>query len=192
MIASKNVNKIKEFNEAFKGTDIQIESLKSFDHVPDVDETGQTFEENALLKASAIMSFTKLPVIADDSGLVVKALDGRPGVHSARYAGDHDDDANNAKLLKEMENKTDRDAYFESVLIYLTPEGEKVVAKGRVNGQILRDKRGANNFGYDPLFYVPERQLTLAEMSTHDKNAISHRGRAIRQLISQLQERWGN
>lgn len=190
VIASKNANKVKEFDEAFKGTGIKIESLKSFSNVPDVEETGQTFEENAFLKSSAIMAFTKLPVIADDSGLVVHALNGQPGVHSVRYAGDHDDDANNAKLLKEMQNKTNRDAYFESVLIYLSPEGDKVISKGRVNGQILRARRGSNNFGYDPLFYVPEQQLTLAEMSTHDKNAISHRGRAIRQLIGQLNERW--
>lgn len=192
VIASKNANKIKEFEEAFQGTGIQVESLKSFNNVPDVAETGTTFEENALLKASKMSTFTKLPVISDDSGLVVPALNGQPGVHSARYAGDHDDDANNAKLLKEMENKFDRDAYFESVLIYLTPEGDKVVASGRVNGQILRTKRGSNNFGYDPLFYVPSHQMTLAEMTTHDKNEISHRGRAIRSLISKLRERWNS
>ncbi len=190
VIASKNANKVKEFEEAFKKSAIKVESLNAFENVPDVDETGQTFAENAMLKAAAIMAFTKLPVIADDSGLVVPALNGRPGVHSARYAGDHDDDANNAKLLKEMENKSDRTAYFESVLIYLTPEGDKITANGRVAGQILRAKRGTNNFGYDPLFYVPEKQLTLAEMSTHEKNAISHRGRAIRQLILKLRERW--
>lgn len=190
VIASKNANKVKEFEEAFKKSAIKVESLNAFENVPDVDETGQTFAENAMLKAAAIMTFTKLPVIADDSGLVVPALNGRPGVHSARYAGDHDDDANNAKLLKEMENKSDRTAYFESVLIYLTPEGDKITANGRVAGQILRAKRGTNNFGYDPLFYVPEKQLTLAEMSTHEKNAISHRGRAIRQLILKLRERW--
>ncbi|GAF35190.1 XTP/dITP diphosphatase [Lentilactobacillus farraginis] len=190
VIASKNANKVKEFEEAFKKSAIKVESLNAFENVPDVDETGQTFAENAMLKAAAIMAFTKLPIIADDSGLVVPALNGRPGVHSARYAGDHDDDANNAKLLKEMENKSDRTAYFESVLIYLTPEGDKITANGRVAGQILRAKRGTNNFGYDPLFYVPEKQLTLAEMSTHEKNAISHRGRAIRQLILKLRERW--
>lgn len=190
VIASKNANKVKEFEEAFKKSAIKVESLNAFENVPDVDETGQTFAENAMLKAAAIMAFTKLPVIADDSGLVVPALNGRPGVHSARYAGDHDDDANNAKLLEEMENKSDRTAYFESVLIYLTPEGDKITANGRVAGQILRAKRGTNNFGYDPLFYVPEKQLTLAEMSTHEKNAISHRGRAIRQLILKLRERW--
>ncbi len=190
VIASRNEHKIVEFEEAFKKTDISVTSLNSFKNVPSVDETGQTFEENAMLKATQIMAFTGLPVIADDSGLVVEALNGAPGVHSARYAGDHDDEANNAKLLKEMENKTDRKAYFESILVYLTPEGDKVVASGRINGLILRQRRGTHLFGYDPLFYVPEEQRTLAEMLTHEKNAISHRGRAIRKLIAQLSDRW--
>lgn len=190
VIASKNDHKIIEFEEAFKNADVQIKSLKHFPDAPDVNETGKTFAENALLKAQAIMAFTGQAVIADDSGLVVAALNGQPGVHSARYAGDHDDAANNAKLLKEMQNKLNRDAYFESVLIYLTPRGDKVEAAGRVNGQILSVPRGTNNFGYDPLFYVPEKQMTLAEMTTHDKNLISHRGRAIRNLMNKLTGLW--
>lgn len=190
VIASQNAHKIIEFEDAFKPTGITINSLKHFENVPTIAETGTTFEENATLKATGIMNFTHQAVIADDSGLVVKALNGQPGVHSARYAGDHDDDANNDKLLKEMQNKTDRTAYFESVLIYLTPEGDKVVANGRIDGEILRERRGNNDFGYDPLFYVPSQQRTLAEMSTHDKNLISHRGNAIRNLIRKLLELW--
>ncbi|EHO48590.1 XTP/dITP diphosphatase [Lentilactobacillus kisonensis] len=190
VIASKNAHKIVEFEDAFKNTGITIKSLQHFPDAPNVDESGKTFADNATLKASAIMKYTGQAVIADDSGLVVASLDGDPGVHSARYAGDHDDAANNAKLLKEMQNKANRDAYFESVLIYLTPEGDKVEASGRVNGQILTSPRGNNNFGYDPLFYVPEKQMTLAEMTTHDKNMISHRGRAIKQLISKLLGLW--
>lgn len=190
VIASKNPHKVIEFEEAFGGTGITVNSLANYNDVPNVDETGQTFEENATLKAQQIMKFTGQAVIADDSGLFVGALNGQPGVHSARYAGDHDDDANNAKLLKEMQNKSDREAYFESVLIYLTPEGEKVKAVGRIEGQILRAPRGDNEFGYDPLFYVPAQQRTLAEMTTHDKNMISHRGNAIRVLIRKLLELW--
>ncbi len=190
VIASQNAHKIIEFEDAFKPTGITIKSLKHFENVPTIAETGTTFEENATLKATGIMNFTHQAVIADDSGLVVKALNGQPGVHSSRYAGDHDDDANNDKLLKEMQNKTDRTAYFESVLIYLTPEGDKVVANGRIDGEILRERRGNNDFGYDPLFYVPSQQRTLAEMSTHDKNLISHRGNAIRNLIRKLLELW--
>ncbi|KRK89149.1 nucleoside-triphosphatase rdgB [Lentilactobacillus sunkii DSM 19904] len=190
MIASQNSHKIIEFEDAFKNTGVTIKSLKHFDNVPEIDETGSTFEENATLKATGIMKFSHQAVIADDSGLVVKALNGAPGVHSARYAGDHDDDANNNKLLKEMQNKSDRSAYFESVLVYLTPEGDKVVASGRIDGEILTARRGNNDFGYDPLFYVPSQQETLAEMTTHDKNMISHRGNAIRNLLSRLQGLW--
>ena len=190
VIASKNDHKIIEFEDAFKDTGIIVKSLKHFPDAPDVEETGTTFAENATLKAQAIMKYTGQAVIADDSVLVVKSLNGDPGVHSARYAGDHDDAANNAKLLKEMQNKSNRDAYFESVLIYLTPEGDKVEAAGRVNGQILSAPRGDNDFGYDPLFYVPEKQQTMAEMTTHDKNMISHRGRAIRNMINKLQGLW--
>lgn len=190
VIASQNAHKIIEFEDAFKPTGIMIKSLKHFENVPTIAETGTTFEENATLKATGIMNFTHQAVIADDSGLVVKALNGQPGVHSARYAGDHDDDVNNDKLLKEMQNKTDRTAYFESVLVYLTPEGDKVVASGRIDGEILRERRGNNDFGYDPLFYVPSQQRTLAEMSTHDKNLISHRGNAIRNLIRKLLGLW--
>ncbi|GED94320.1 nucleoside-triphosphate diphosphatase [Lentilactobacillus buchneri subsp. silagei] len=190
VIASQNAHKIIEFEDAFKPTGITIKSLKHFENVPTIAETGTTFEENATLKATGIMNFTHQAVIADDSGLVVKALNGQPGVHSARYAGDHDDDANNDKLLKEMQNKTDRTAYFESVLVYLTPEGDKVVANGRIDGEILRERRGNNDFGYDPLFYVPSQQRTLAEMSTHDKNLVSHRGNAIRNLIRKLLGLW--
>ncbi|ORN24743.1 Non-canonical purine NTP pyrophosphatase [Lentilactobacillus parabuchneri] len=190
VIASQNAHKVIEFEDAFKDTGVSIKSLKHFENVPEIEETGTTFEENATLKATGIMKFTHQAVIADDSGLVVQALDGQPGVHSARYAGDHDDDANNNKLLKEMQNKQNRNAYFESVLVYLTPEGDKVVASGRINGEILRACRGNNDFGYDPLFYVPEAQKTLAEMSTHDKNLISHRGNAIRNLLNKLLEMW--
>lgn len=190
VIASQNAHKIIEFEDAFKQTGINIKSLKHFENVPKIAETGTTFEENATLKATGIMNFTHQAVIADDSGLVVKALNGQPGVHSARYAGDHDDDANNNKLLKEMQNKQDRSAYFESVLVYMTPEGDKVVASGRIDGQILTERHGNNDFGYDPLFYVPGQQKTLAEMSTHDKNMISHRGNAIRNLLNKLLGLW--
>lgn len=190
VIASQNEHKIQEFKEAFAHTDINVKSLLDYDNIPEIDENGTTFEQNATIKASAIAQSINQVVIADDSGLVVTSLNGEPGVRSARYAGDHDDAANNRKLLANLADKDNRDAYFESDLVYLTPAGEKVVAVGRVYGTILESERGANGFGYDPLFLVPESGKTLSEMTMHEKNQISHRGVAIKNLIPKLTESW--
>ncbi len=190
VIASKNPHKIVEIEEAFKHFNIKVKSLEYYPNAPKVLETGSTFEQNATLKATQIMAFVKNAVIADDSGLVVPSIGGEPGVYSARYAGDHDDAANNRKLLSRLADKNDRKAYFQTVLVYLTPAGDKVVVSGTINGEILKNPRGHNGFGYDPYFYVPEKQKTLAELSVHEKNEISHRGKAIKALVAKLENRW--
>ncbi len=189
VIASQNQNKINEIEEALAKFSVKVTSLNDYSEVGEIDENGSSFEENAEIKARAVMNVVNKPVIADDSGLVVPALNGAPGIHSARYAGDHDDDANNRKLIKELAGKN-REAYFESVLVFLTPAGDKVVAEGKVDGEILTESRGDNGFGYDPFFLIPGSQKTMAEMSIHEKNAVSHRGRAIKQLVAKLSEAW--
>lgn len=189
VIASQNQNKINEIEEALAKFSVKVTSLNDYSEVGEIDENGSSFEENAEIKARAVMNVVNKPVIADDSGLVVPALNGAPGIHSARYAGDHDDDANNRKLIKEIAGKN-REAYFESVLVFLTPAGDKVVAEGKVDGEILTESRGDNGFGYDPFFLIPGSQKTMAEMSIHEKNAVSHRGRAIKQLVAKLSEAW--
>ncbi|AQW22193.1 non-canonical purine NTP pyrophosphatase [Lentilactobacillus curieae] len=189
VIASQNQNKINEIEEALAKFSVKVTSLNDYSEVGEIDENGSSFEENAEIKARAVMNLVNKPVIADDSGLVVPALNGAPGIHSARYAGDHDDDANNRKLIKELAGKN-REAYFESVLVFLTPAGDKVVAEGKVDGEILTESRGDNGFGYDPFFLIPGSQKTMAEMSIHEKNAVSHRGRAIKQLVAKLSEAW--
>ncbi|GAY73175.1 XTP/dITP diphosphatase [Lentilactobacillus kosonis] len=189
VIASQNQHKITEIKSALAKFDVKISSLNDYSEVGQIDENGHSFEENAEIKAKAVMDVVKKPVIADDSGLVVDALNGEPGIRSARYAGDHDDDANNRKLMRELKGK-DRSAYFKSVLVYLSPAGDKMVAEGIVNGRILSAARGDNGFGYDPYFLVPGSQKSMAEMTVEEKNMISHRGRAIKQLVAKLDEAW--
>ena len=157
-----------------------------FDHVGAVDavaeETGATFAENAVIKARALMNQAKCAVVADDSGLVVDALDGRPGIYSARYAGVHgDDDANNRKLLKELANvPAPRTARFACAVALLRPGHEPLVCEGTCEGEIGFEKKGDGDFGYDPLFYYPPFDKTFAEMTANEKNSVSHRGRAVK------------
>lgn len=155
--------------------------------VGEVEETGSTLEENARIKAAALVAATGLPAISDDTGLEVEALDGRPGVHSARYAGEGATYAANvAKLLDEMAGQGDRSARFRTVALALWPDGREVIAEGEVRGHITEVPRGADGFGYDPVF-VPEGELrTFAEMPVEHKNSVSHRGRAFRALAAAL------
>ncbi|WP_268913211.1 XTP/dITP diphosphatase [Lentilactobacillus sp. SPB1-3] len=189
IIASQNQHKISEIKSALSKFDVKISSLNDYAEVGPINENGNSFEENAEIKARAVMKVVNKPVVADDSGLVVDSLNGEPGIHSARYAGDHDDAANNSKLMRELKGK-DRSAYFKTVLVYLSPEGDKMTAEGIVNGQILTEARGDNGFGYDPYFLVPDSQKSMAEMTVDEKNMISHRGRAIKQLVAKLDEAW--
>lgn len=192
IFASKNEGKVREFREFLTPLGIEVVSLNELTNVPEIIEDGHTFEENATIKAQTIADAMNVPVVAEDAGLTVDALDGAPGIYSARYAGDHDDAANNAKLLKELANTPDaeRTAAFHAVIVALKPNGKKLVAEGVVDGRILHDAQGAGGFGYDPLFYYEPFQKTLAELTPAEKNDISHRGAALRQFMTDFNAWW--
>ncbi len=183
LIGTKNTNKIKEISAILRYFNVEIKSLLDFPEIADVDETGTTFEANARQKAEAWAKSTGFVTIADDSGLCVDALDGAPGVFSARYAGlDKDYTANNEKLLKTLQNTPDerRTAHFITVIACATPEkGTLFTVTGTVEGMITRELRGDNGFGYDPLFFYPPENATFAELPAHKKNKLSHRFRAL-------------
>ncbi|RLB10829.1 MAG: Non-canonical purine NTP pyrophosphatase, partial [Deltaproteobacteria bacterium] len=161
----------------------EIKSLDDFGPLPEIEEDGQTFEDNAVKKARFTARILGLPALADDSGLVVKALGGLPGVYSARYAGDHADDAaNNRKLLEAMKGIRNREASFVCVIAIAVPRGPALIYEGTCDGLIAEEMRGNNGFGYDPLFYYPPLGKTFAEMSAEDKNRVSHRGKAMAEL----------
>lgn len=183
VLATGNNGKIREFKELFSGFDINIKNLNDFGPIPSVTEDGETFEENAYIKASFTSKVLGLPAIADDSGLVVPALNGVPGVYSARYAGENaTDEENIKKLLNEMEGISDRKAYFETSLSIAVPRGYALTYEGRVDGEITRKPAGENGFGYDPLFYYPPFGKTFAQLTQEEKNSVSHRGNAMKEL----------
>ncbi|MBR2970528.1 MAG: RdgB/HAM1 family non-canonical purine NTP pyrophosphatase [Clostridia bacterium] len=185
--ATNNVNKIREIKEIF--CDAKIISLNEAGIDCDPDETGISYEENALIKARAIFAIAKKPVLSDDSGLSVRFLGGKPGVYSARYSGVHgDNDANNRKLLAELEGVIDRRAEFVSAVAFVSEEGE-FVCEGRVEGEILTEKSGEGGFGYDPLFYSYDLKKSFGVATAEEKNGVSHRGRALRALSALLKER---
>ena len=186
LIASNNPNKIRELKEIL-GDRFETFSLKEKGIISDPEETGATFEENSEIKARFALEKSGIATLADDSGLAVEALNGEPGVFSARYSGeDATTEKNNALLLKNMENVTDRRAKFVCVITLLFPDGRKIQAKGECHGEILTSPRGTNGFGYDPLFYVPEYKKTFAELTAEEKNAISHRAVALRAFEERL------
>lgn len=189
VLASGNAGKLAEIARILEDLDIDVVPQSAFG-VTDADETGTTFVENALIKAQHAMEATGLPAIADDSGLCVDALDGRPGVYSARYAGPGaSDDSNNDLLLTELGGVPDeqRGAAFHCVACFVAPGTERpVIAEGEWRGRILHARRGAGGFGYDPLFYVPALDKSAAELSPQQKNARSHRGQAIAELGRKL------
>ncbi|CAI3266623.1 ribonuclease PH [Enterococcus cecorum] len=185
MIATGNMGKAKEFEKMFAEAGYQIKTMKDFPELPEVQETGQTFEENARLKAETIANILQCPVLADDSGLTVDALGGMPGIYSARFAGEQKSDAsNNAKLLHELTDVADenRTAQFHCTLVFAAPQKESLVIEGIWNGRIARIPRGENGFGYDPLFIVDGLEKTSAELTPEEKNEISHRGQAMKKL----------
>ena len=188
VIATKNKGKAKDFEALF--TPLGFEVVTMFDVAPDmeIEETGTTFEENAVLKAETLAKALNMIVIADDSGLVVDALDGAPGVYSARYAGDHDDEANIVKVLENLAGVPEekRTARFMCALAIAGPEIDTTTVFGTCEGIILEEKRGTNGFGYDPIFFVPEQGRAMAELTPEEKGAISHRGNAIRKLADAL------
>lgn len=190
VIGSRNKKKLEELQDLLGDPPPELVDLSAFPDVLDVDETGETFEENARLKATGYAKATGEWVLAEDSGLVVPALKGRPGVYSARYAGRHGDDAaNNKKLLAELAPLPDhrREAYYVCVAALASPDGDiKAAADGRCHGVIVKEPRGTGGFGYDPLFEIPEYHRTFGELSLRVKQALSHRARAVLQLRSAI------
>lgn len=191
VLASKNRKKLVEMREILEQFGIEVVLQSDIGIDIDVEETGESFMENAELKARAVAKASGMAAIADDSGLMVKALDGRPGVYSARYGGDacRNDEERTALLLKEMEDKDDRSAKFVSAICCVFPNGETIFANGECPGTITRAPRGSNGFGYDPVFQVDGYTITMAEMTEDEKNKISHRGRAIKAFAAQLKDR---
>ncbi len=189
-MASGNAGKIREIARLLEGINVEVVPQTELG-VDDADETGTTFEENSILKARHAAEATGLPAIADDSGLAVDALDGAPGIYSARYAGTHgNDEANNDKLLAALDGVTDRGAAFHCVASYVEPGGEPLVAEGIWRGEILEARQGTGGFGYDPLFFVPERGISSAQLPADEKNERSHRGQALRKLVALIERHY--
>ena len=187
ILATKNRGKVSEFQDLFRGFDFEIKSLNDFGPIPPVIEDGETFEDNSVKKAQFTAKVLGLPAIADDSGLTVKALGGKPGVLSARYAGeDATDEANNIKLLKAMKGIEQREAAFICVLAIAVPQGPALIYGGTCEGLITQEISGTQGFGYDPIFYYPPLNKTFAQMSAAEKNGVSHRGRAMAELKGEL------
>ncbi|MGX7394945.1 ribonuclease PH [Carnobacterium mobile] len=192
LIATKNPGKAREFEALFAKKGLLVKTLLDYPEIPEVEETGTTFAENALLKAETIAATLNMMVLADDSGLKVDALEGRPGVYSARYAGEPKSDAaNNAKLLHELADfpPAERTAQFHCTLALAYPGKDSLIVEGEVEGKILGVPRGANGFGYDPLFYVAAQEKSMAELSEAEKNKISHRAIALAKL-EQVWDEW--
>lgn len=180
IFATHNNNKVKEVTKMLPSY-LSMKSLTDINFFDEIEETGTTFEENAQLKAKTIFDKTGKNIFADDSGLVIEALDGAPGVYSARYAGTGKDEDNIAKALKELEGKTNRKAYFISIFCLIL-DGKEYFFEGRVNGTIATEIMGKNGFGYDPIFIPDGFSKSFAQMSPEEKNAISHRGKAVEKL----------
>ena len=189
IIATGNKGKAKEFESMFAPLGYQVLTLHDLEGAVDVEETGSTFEENAILKAESLCEQFQTMVIADDSGLMIDALNGRPGVYSARYAGEEkSDDANMTKVLEELKDvpKEQRTARFYCALAVARPGEETLTVSGTVEGYIQSERQGEYGFGYDPIFYVPSLKKTMAQLRPEEKNAISHRANALATLKTTL------
>lgn len=188
VLASNNKGKLKEMREILSQLGIEVLSQQEAGIAVEPEETGTTFAENALIKARAAMEASGLAAIADDSGIVVEALGGAPGVYSARYGDCSSDEERVQLLLKNMENEEQRAAKFVSNIAVVFPDGAELVTAGECCGELTREPRGENGFGYDPIFYMDRFGRTLAEVSAEEKNAVSHRGRALRAMKEKLTE----
>jgi len=183
VLATENPGKTREIKELLKDFPVTIKNLDDFGPIPKVEEDGATFDDNAFKKASFTAKALGFPALADDSGLEVEALGGAPGVHSARYAGPSATDQERmAKLLREMEGKTNRAAAFMCVISIAVPSGVALTYEGRCEGLIAEAPAGENGFGYDPVFYYPSLNKTFAQLSAEEKNRVSHRGTALAEL----------
>ena len=192
VLASKNPHKLVEISKITEkfGFELVLQSALGVDI--DVEETGTTFEENSLLKAEAVMKATGLPALADDSGIAVDALNGEPGIYSARYGFDEslDDWGRLQLLLKNTQHVPDgqRQAQFVCVISFVTPEGEVIQARGEIHGELTREPAGENGFGYDPIFFYPPLGKTTAELSPEEKNEVSHRANALKLFYEKMKE----
>ena len=195
VVASRNRHKIAELGDLLAQLleeSVELLSLNDVSFDEEIEEDGETFLDNARIKAQTVARATGLPALGDDSGLCVRALNGAPGVYSARFAGTHGDDAaNNALLLQRMETADDRSAYFACALVLSYPDGGEIAVEGRADGTILHAPRGTSGFGYDPLFHYDPLGKTFSEMSAAEKNAVSHRNRAVLALAKILNEQKG-
>lgn len=190
VLATGNQGKVREFSKLLDGVFEKVISLKELNNPPEVIEDGVTFRDNALKKARELAEFSGKLTLADDSGLEVQALNGRPGVYSARYSGEGATDQSNIdKLLVELGDNDNRRARFVCVLALVDPGGEELVVEGFCEGEIMHEPRGEGGFGYDPVFYLPDRELTMAEIDPDEKNKISHRSNALNKLRLQLAQR---
>lgn len=192
VLATRNEGKVREMNRLFAELDWEVVSVGEFPDAPEVVEDGETFEANAVKKAKTIAEFLQLPAIGDDSGLEVDALHGEPGVYSARFAGeDATDEENYRKLLDKLSDVPleKRTARFRCTLAFVEPGKSPVIATGACEGVIAHTPAGTNGFGYDPVFFLPERLKHMAEISPEEKNQISHRAHAMRELLDKLRER---
>ena len=185
ILASNNAHKVEEIKSILD--DYKILTLKDIGYYEDIIEDGTTFEENALIKARTIAKYSGKAAIADDSGLSVALLDGRPGVYSARYSKEQTDEKNIEKVLSEL-NGEKSEAKFVSVIALVRPDGSEITFRGECHGEIIFEKRGSNGFGYDPIFYVPSLEKTFAELTPEQKNSISHRKESLEKFSKYLKE----
>lgn len=186
VVATGNAHKLREIAEIF--TDFEILSQKQMGFDEDVEENGSTFAENALIKARAACKALRLPVIADDSGICVDALGGKPGIYSARYVGVHGDDKGNRRLLlRNMEGVENRNAHFACAVALVYPDGRETVVEGRTDGEILYQEEGDGGFGYDPIFFSTDLQKSFGVATSAEKNGVSHRFRALQLLRARIE-----
>ena len=194
VVASNNAHKIAELNAILSRLGMEVVSLREAGVHVEPEETGTTFEENSYIKAKAVLEASGMAAVADDSGLMVEALGGAPGVYSARFGGAEckTDRDRLEYLLKKMEGQENRAAKFVSVITVLTPDGRKLVARGECPGVLLTEPHGDNGFGYDPIFFYPQKGCTFAELPAEEKNKISHRSRALKLLSERIQKEWNH
>ena len=187
VLATTNQGKTREIHELLKGFPIEIKNLNDFGPIPEVIEDGTTFDDNAYKKASFTARVLGYPAMADDSGLCVEALDGAPGVWSARYAGENATDADNVKkMLDDLKDKDNRNAAFKCVISIAVPTGAALTYEGECQGVITKKPVGDNGFGYDPLFFYPEFNKTFAQLSIQEKGRVSHRGKALKEIADEM------
>ncbi|MCD4720451.1 MAG: XTP/dITP diphosphatase [Desulfobacula sp.] len=187
VLATRNKGKTREINELLKDFPIEIRNLDDFGPIPEVIEDGKTFDDNAYKKASFTAKILGYPAMADDSGICVEALDGAPGVYSARYAGDNASDADNVKkMLSDLEGKENRNAAFQCVISIAVPTGAALTYEGECKGIITKEPVGDNGFGYDPLFFYPDLNKTFAQLTIKEKGQVSHRGKALKEVVDEI------